>query len=313
MVAFTGGEPFLLGKHLDSIVKEVHQKQMVTRIVTSAYWAKHAAVAEERLTALRSAGLDELSISWDDFHEDQTSTPVSFENVFNAFWAAKRLGITAAVNIVQGAKSRWTAERVRNELCVSPESKEIIVESPLNITGRAEALLADTGLRPQRILGPCPYVLTGPTLSAGKKLLACCGVIQYTGELVLDDDFTPENLAATIEKGMKSPILNWLYLRGPYAILEWISKRYCMTIPTKEEIGGNCEACRLLFHTREFRERIYEATVERADEISGELAVLNALGYLESAGSILNLWLDGSTVLDNAQIQKTEPQIMDNL
>jgi len=311
MVAFTGGEPFLLGNRLDDIVKEAHVRGLVTRIVTSAYWAKHSSIAEKRLAGLREAGLDELSISWDDFHEEQKTANVTFEYVFNAFWAAKRLGLTAAVNIVQAANSRWTAERVRKELGIDSESEDVIVESPLNLTGRAETALADAGLRPQRIVGPCPYVLTGPTLSAKKKLLACCGVIQHTNKLVLDDDFKPENLAAAIKSGLESPLLNWLYLRGPYAILEWMSNRYGISIPKKEDVGGNCEACRLLFHKAEYSKKVSDAIAEKADEIGSELAVLAALGFLENGagrgGSVMGIWIDGSAFLDNARVPMSEP------
>lgn len=309
MVAFTGGEPFLLGKQLDNLINEAHMKGLVTRVVTSAYWARYPSIAEKRLTELRDVGLDELSISWDDFHEDQKTAKITFEHVHNAFWAAKNLGMKVAINIVQAAKSRWTAERVKSELGVDPESIEHIVESPLNLTGRAEEELADAGLRPERIVGPCPYVLTGPTLSAKKKLLACCGVIQHTNELVLDDDFKPENLSSSIESGIKSPLLNWLYLRGPYAILEWMSNKYGLSIPKKEAIGGNCEACHLLFHQKEYSEKIPNAIEEKKDEIMDELFLLNELGFLGNKnfagkeGAIMNLWLDGSSLLDSSNIQ----------
>jgi hypothetical protein len=304
VVAFTGGEPFLLGNRLDTIVNEAHARGFVTRVVTSAYWARDPSFAQERLTRLHRAGLNELSISWDDFHEEQRTAKVTFEHVFNAFWAAKDLGLTAAVNIVQSANSRWTAERVRTELGLDPESSEVVLESPLNLTGRAETELADAGLRPQRYVGPCPYVITGPTLSAKGKLLACCGVIPHTDALVLDDDFRPENMAAAIKAGTESVLLNWLHLRGPYAILEWISERYQIPIPPKSDVGGNCEACQLLFHTKEYAERVHAAVIEKADDISGELSVLKALGFFETGAekSIMRLWQDGSTIVDNAPL-----------
>lgn len=315
MIAFTGGEPFLLGNQLDLLVKEAHAKNVVTRIVTSAYWAKHFSVAEKRLTELKEVGLDELSISWDDFHEDQKTAKITFDYVYNAFWAAKKLGIKAAINIVQSANSRWTSERVKKQLGLEIDSNEHIVESPLNLTGRAEEELKDAGLRPQRIVGPCPYVLTGPTLSAKKKLLACCGVIQHTNELVLDDDFEPDNLSSAIRSGIESPLLNWLYLRGPYAILEWISHKYSLSIPKKEDIGGNCEACRLLFHTKEYSEKIPNAILEKKEEIMDELFLLDTLGFLGKndslgkEGAIMNLWLDNTPIINNTDTQDIELKI----
>ncbi len=300
LVAFTGGEPFLLGQKLIEAVQEASQRGFVTRVVTSAYFGKHLSVAEKRIKQLYEAGLKELSISWDDFHEEF----VSFDCVYNAFWTAKRLGMTVAVNTVQARHSRWTAQRIRKELGVESSSHEVLVESPLNLTGRAESELKDAGLRPIRLVGPCPYVLTGPTLSAKNKLLACCGVIPETEALVLDSDFKPENLTTALEKGMKSPLLNWLYLRGPYAIMEWISKRYNIPIIEKEKVGGNCEACRRLFTTKEIADKLPAAITEKAEEIAGELYLLESLGWLEPQ-AVLNLWKEGSLILETTSL----PQI----
>lgn len=307
MVAFTGGEPFLLGKNLDFAINKAHNNGLVTRVVTSAYWAKQMEATEIRLMELRDAGLDELSISWDDFHEEQSSTKVTFDQIYNAYWAAKKLGLTVAVNIVQAENSRWNAKRVRAELGVDSESNDIVVESPLNITGRAENELTDAGLRAERFLGPCPYVLSGPTLSARKKLLACCGVIPQTDELVLDGDYEPSRLPISIAAGLASPLLNWLYIRGPYAILEWLSNNYGVAIPDKDCVGGNCEACHLLFHTDKYRELIGQAVDMKASEIGGELAVLNALGFFDKGAenSLMGIWQDGTPLIDSAILPDT--------
>jgi hypothetical protein len=141
-----------------------------------------------------------------------------------------------AINVVQAENSRWNSERVREQLGLGDLGKNLVVETPLNLNGRAESQLKDAGLRSSRMIGPCPYVLLGPTLSAKNKLLACCGVIPDTDALVLDPEFKPENLKTAVENGLKSPLLNWIYLRGPYAVMEYISKRYEIPIPEKERM-----------------------------------------------------------------------------
>ncbi len=211
LIAFTGGEPFLLGDALVNLVRRASGKGAKTRIVTSAYWAKSDRSCEKRLRPLVDAGLDELSVSWDDFHEKF----VDFANVRNAWTGAKRLGLDVGISTVQAANSKWTTERVRAELGIEGEEQLRHAETPLNLTGRAVEQLQEAGLRPQRTVGPCPFVLTGPTLSAKNKLLACCGVIPDTEQLVLDSNFRPENLRSAIERGMQNSLLNWIYLRGP--------------------------------------------------------------------------------------------------
>lgn len=293
MVAFTGGEPFLLGKGLVEVVRTANDLGFVTRIVTSAYFGKTPEIAHERLDELRTAGLDELSISWDDYHEEF----VEFTCVHNVFWAAKKLGILTAVNIVQDLNSKWTRSLVSERLGLAPDNQEIICESPLNKNGNAERKLAKTEPRDERLLGPCPYVLTGPTLSAKNKLLACCGVIPNTDALVLDQDFIPERLESAIQAGLRSPLLNWLYLRGPYAIMAWIAERYGVPVPDKQSIGGNCEACSYLFNTKALAEKVDAAASEKADEIWSELHVLDALG-MTSPHSIQALWAGTPSVID---------------
>lgn len=295
MVAFTGGEPFLLGRELVGAVQAAKARGMVTRIVTSAYFGKTEAEASKRLRQVREAGLDELSISWDDFHEEF----VAFEAVRNVFMAAKELGLKVAVNVVQAKDSRWNVNRVRTELRLSDNSDEVFVESPINLTGRAELTASESDLREKRFLGPCPYVLTGPTLSAKGKLLACCGVIPETDALILDHDFAPENLSRAIEAGLRSPLLNWLYLRGPYEIASWISNRYGIPIRPRESVGGNCEACAMLFGTESLASMIPQALREKGAEIIGELELLTAIGWSD-ANYIQRLWGPESTWIDTS-------------
>jgi MoaA/NifB/PqqE/SkfB family radical SAM enzyme len=56
MVAFTGGEPLLLGDNLVAAVREASSQGFVTRVVTSAYWGKNLSVARKKLEQLKEAG-----------------------------------------------------------------------------------------------------------------------------------------------------------------------------------------------------------------------------------------------------------------
>lgn len=302
MIAFTGGEPFLLGKDLDSVVRAANSRGFRTRIVTSAYWAKYKSLATLRMTELKACGLDELSVSWDDFHEEQESIKVTFKHVANAFFACREVGVTCAVNVVQGRTSRWTAARVRDELGLPLDSNEVVVESPLNLTGRAEAELTNLGPRNLRTLGPCPYVVSGPTLSAKGKLLACCGVIQECEPLVLDHQYSPSTVQERIEGARSSPLLNAIYMRGPYEILKWVAEATDNEVPSPSEVGGNCEACRILFHDQRFAPHVDSVIQERAERIAGEASVLSAIGLLADAEigarGVLSLWVDRSALMD---------------
>jgi hypothetical protein len=163
-------------------------------------------------------------------------------------------------------------------------------------------LLKKRGVRPQRkfsspqvqIFGPCSFALTSPTLNPRKQLMVCPGVIPPLREQVIDGDLIPDNLETALEAGARSPLFNWISLRGPVAVMEWMSKKYGLKKPPVDEFGGNCEAHYFLYTDPEYARRLPDALKEKAEEIANELAVLEALGYLKDveSGSIFGLWSD---------------------
>jgi uncharacterized Fe-S cluster-containing radical SAM superfamily protein len=285
MVAFTGGEPFLLGDDLVKVIERAAGRGFVTRVVTSAYFGANRAYAGKRLLAVKRAGLCELSISWDDFHESY----VEFSAIRNVYEIGRELGLTVAINIVQSASSIWSAARVRAELGLSENDTNIICESPLNRTGRASEELNGHEVRHERLVGPCPYVLTGPTMSAKGNLLACCGVIPNHERLTIAQAATASDLPTALKLALSSTLLNWLYLRGPYDIVRFIGSTFNTAVPGVDAIGGNCEACAILFGRPEITSHLDEAVALKADELAGELSVLDALGWLDPR-AVLSLW-----------------------
>jgi hypothetical protein len=304
LVAFSGGEPFLLGQTLVDAVHEASRLGFGTRIVTSAYFGENISTAERRLKELHQAGLNELSISYDDFHAEF----VSFACIRNVFQVSKKLGLTVAINVTRGRDSKWTAEKVRKELGLSKSEGAFIFNSPLTFTGRARSSLRDIKTCPKRYIGPCPHVIASPALNATNKLMACCGVIPETDALILDNNFKPENMEVDFEKSQKSALLNWLHLRGPYAIMEWISAKYDLSIIDKDCISGNCEACYLLFNTAELVDKLPNAIEEKAEEIAGGLRILETLGLL-GPNEMSYLWKDKLTTSNENASKGSVPNL----
>jgi organic radical activating enzyme len=292
LVAFTGGEPFLHGSKLARYVERATSRGFMTRVVTSAYFAKTPALAKSKLGQLVSVGLKQLSISWDDFHEEF----VAFECVKNLTHAALDAGIVVAINIVQTDNCRWTLDKVRAGLQLPDPSRVKIKESGINITGRAAEKLTDEPLKQIGYLGPCPFILTGPTLSAKGNLMPCCGVIPNTDRLTVARAPKPNQIAGYIDDSLSNPLFLWLFLRGPYAIMEWIAERYGVALPPRESIGGNCEACKLLFETPAFEEKIDDVMHERMTFLASELILLESLYEMQEFTAV-RLWEDRSQIL----------------
>jgi hypothetical protein len=119
--------------------------------------------------------------------------------------------------------------------------------------------------------------------------LACCGVIPNDARLTIERPPKRADSPRVLSAQGGSALLNWLYLRGPYDIISFIGQRFDVEVPAKEDIGGNCEACAILFGDKAIADRIDEATALKADEIAGELSVLDALDWLDP-GSVLSIW-----------------------
>ena len=104
LVAFTGGEPFLLGTDLVRYIREASSRRFTTRVVTSAYFGTTPERAEAKIREVVDAGLNELSISWDEFHEEF----VRIEWVKNVVAQAKmHKQLRIAVNTVQTGNPLW--------------------------------------------------------------------------------------------------------------------------------------------------------------------------------------------------------------
>jgi hypothetical protein len=163
----------------------------------------------------------------------------------------------------------------------------------LNVTGRAEEKLKDAPLKKNGYLGPCPYVMTGPTLSAKGKLLACCGVIPDTERLAITDKMDPASIAENFAAGFRNPLFQWLFLRGPYALIKELHEGTGISPPDPDSIGGNCEACRIALNDPRYANSIDSFLADRAVTLEHELLLLDSLGLLTPV-ALRNIWEDQS-------------------
>jgi len=68
-IGFTGGEPMLFSDEIVWLVEKVcHNKQKAV-LVTNASWATSARITAEVVCSLKKAGLDQMDISYDEFHK----------------------------------------------------------------------------------------------------------------------------------------------------------------------------------------------------------------------------------------------------
>lgn len=113
LVVFTGGECTRLGSDLFDAIAYANIKGIATRIVTNAEWATDDHAAKTMIQSFRESGLDELNISFDDFHAEW----VPVENVARVWKAAKKQGFASVVLAAgSGPISKYTPEKAEELL-----------------------------------------------------------------------------------------------------------------------------------------------------------------------------------------------------
>ena len=114
-VAFTGGEPMLHQKELFTAIARVKRHGRWAGMVTNGFWGKKAPLARRKIAELKNAGLDEISLSCGDFHQEHIPLH-ALENCTNA---ALEEGIRVTFSLVLRKDGQLTQESLCRELGIS--------------------------------------------------------------------------------------------------------------------------------------------------------------------------------------------------
>ncbi|HEY0384031.1 MAG TPA: hypothetical protein VGC72_17700 [Candidatus Elarobacter sp.] len=227
-IGFTGGECFLLGRDLVSLVAHAHELGFETRAVSNAYWAVNAQAARRRVEPLFLAGLDELLFSTGTFH--QRYVPV--ERVVIAARAAASFGIRTRITVETCDQSDYDDAEIRGSLADLVEKGSLcIVHDPWipDAGGRGSAelsherLLEDGG--GSRARGACAHVLNVITVTPRMQLTACCG---FPNEELADlqiGSVAERPLDVVLRESPNALLQMWLHVDGPVGIAEFVTRK----------------------------------------------------------------------------------------
>jgi MoaA/NifB/PqqE/SkfB family radical SAM enzyme len=166
-ISFTGGEPFLMPEALVELVGYASGRGFMVECATNCSWATSRRQAERRLSELADAGLDNVNISMDDFHQRH----IPFERVRNCYEASKELGLKAVILCASSRSNtlgideirlRLGDERIHNIRAGRPTSpvSALAVETGFIPVGRAASIPEEEWLIGDGPLdGPCEEVL----------------------------------------------------------------------------------------------------------------------------------------------------------
>ncbi len=244
MVAFTGGECFLLGKELDALVAHATRLALRTRVVTNGYWAVTPLAAQRRIAGLRAAGLGEMHLSTGMFHE--RFVPVA--RVLHAARAAAEAGLAVSVSLEECEGSTFDGAAVRAALDDLVRARRVqLIAQPwiANADNQGEALLAHdpatSRFLPERG-GGCSTVLDVLSVTPDQTLIACCG---FTMEAIPDlhlGSVAERRLDEVLDAAPTDLMKYWLHVEGPEAILAFV-QRFVPDYRLPLESPAICQTC----------------------------------------------------------------------
>ena len=207
-----GGESFTRYPVLLHLLRRATQMGLGASALTNASWVTSREQARQRLAELRQAGLTNLGVSTDQWH--QKRVPVSRVDLLLEVCAEAGLQASRMETALEGVMFR----------------------------GRAAALLAPgRPTRPADQLTSCPH----EQLAAPSRVhLDCYGRLHLCQGLV----FGPSPLAEAIAAydPSRHPIVSLLLAGGPYALARFAAARGFDIAP------GYVDACHLCYRAREF-------------------------------------------------------------
>ena len=274
LVVFTGGEPFLCRQELRQTIAFAASHDILTRIVTNAYWATSKTRAKEILRELKDAGLTEINISCDDFHQEF----IPLENIKNANEAALEENVPALLALRQCPEGKITVPFLSSFLGIPLQEYRRGQENPDNnifLPGKNIPIKTGYWERPcsegkelsASWTDPCDSVLSKIVISPDKKVEICCGIASGSIKEFYIGSLEEEGLFQILQKGNEDLIANWLALAGPASILEFVlSKEPTLDIP--DNYVNRCHLCNELFTREEVRQILREHAVEQVEIIA---------------------------------------------
>ena len=271
IVVFSGGECTLLGKSLLDIIAFVSSREVSTRIVTNAWWAKSYDVAYDYVAKLKERGLTEINFSTGDEHQQW----VPFGNVRNAALAAYKQGIMCAINIETHDQSAFDFNKclLKDKLFASccsnmlNDGKSIYIEhgvwAPMN--EKSKEVISYEKFRGSLNYKTCENLFDNIPINPYGEVLACCGITSEQNPYLRIGNITDEDIKTIYGRSFMDILKVWLFVSGPISILHFIDKK-------RESIQNivpqhMCMQCKQIFSNSEYLSILREHIDEYAPAV----------------------------------------------
>ncbi len=255
-IAISGGEPTLFLNRLLQAVRYAYYKGFNVRVVTNAWWASTIEQSRKLVSMLKNAGLNELNVSYDDFHKPWLEKYGGERNIVNAVRAAVEEGLRVAIAVVRYSEN----DIINRSYIINLLKKNNIISENITIIedyvyrfGRGVSIEPDIDKKHYnkqilRLKMPCNEIGTTLAIHPDGTVMACCGHIirDKAARIVTIGNLTREPLLDIIKRMWRNPFYWWLSIKGPHAVLDELLKVDVESLIKKYRIYSRCELCRLI-------------------------------------------------------------------
>jgi len=266
-VSFTGGEPLLCYQTLLKGIAHAKQKgaQRIST-VSNGFWGVSKDGAFRMVAALKDAGLSNLSLSMDDFH--QAHIPLA--SLHQAISACNEMGMAFSIKTAVTKKSRRLAEVLLDLGDLLLGQKVTVEEIPCVPEGRAKLQIPPQDLLYMQgiPMEPCAMGMMLVILPNGDTF-PCCGTgwnpylfLGNTGET---------NFDILYDKMKEQPLLMLLREKGPHCIASYLEASGNSL--NQDHYISNCDLCQKVLTHPGFEQVLptvlYDWRVERVNKMLG--------------------------------------------
>lgn len=285
IVVFTGGEPFLLGRDLLRCVEYCAEKQLATRIVTNAYWAKSPRLARKMINTYKEAGLSEINISCDDYHQEF----IPLERVKYANDACMEFELPCLVGhkVMKGCTitleyleeyfgyklARFDKKHKNPDNNVISSGYTVPIAENMHLIPDEEILYPETDYQWKE---PCSSILQRVIITPRKELSICCGMMPRKVPEIFFGPLSQKSLEETIVMAHQDLIANWLALEGPYGLMRFIVSKN-PNLSFRKRYVNICHLCSEIFTRNDCREILSKYGNEKSLEVSLERSLYDLL------------------------------------
>jgi hypothetical protein len=232
----TGGEPMLREKVVLRLLRECKQLGIAAVMNTNGFWGKGRTEARRWLKALRRAGLNALTVSYDRYHAEFQGP----QAVLHIAQAAKELNFPVNINIV-----RVAAEPELPQLIAPFEGNASVALRFYDVqpVGRARRLPADS-LRSE-VEGFCGACFS-PAITDDGRVTACNGPSYFMGPQspLFIGSLRELPLQVLLERHQQDPILDTIRTFGPSRLRDELQQIPGFeTFPFRKYYHGLCDLC----------------------------------------------------------------------